>query len=88
MSEAEPSGYSRPDAGARDQNAGQDAPRRTSSYAHGAHGVPLLGETIGACLEATAARHPDQEALVARHQGLRYTYAQLNAECDVNERVP
>jgi fatty-acyl-CoA synthase len=52
------------------------------SYAHGAHDVPLLGETIGACLEATAARHPDQEALVSCHQGLRYTYAELNAAVD------
>jgi fatty-acyl-CoA synthase len=52
------------------------------SYAHGAHDVPLLGETIGACLEATAARHPEQEALVSRHQGLRYTYAELNAAVD------
>jgi fatty-acyl-CoA synthase len=52
------------------------------SYAHGAHDVPLLGETIGACLEATAARHPEQEALVSRHQGLRYTYAELDAAVD------
>jgi fatty-acyl-CoA synthase len=52
------------------------------SYAHGAHDVPLLGETIGASLEATAARHADQEALVSRHQRLRYTYAELDAEVD------
>jgi fatty-acyl-CoA synthase len=47
------------------------------SYAHGATDVPLLGETIGANLARTAARVPDTEALVARHQGIRLTYAEL-----------
>jgi fatty-acyl-CoA synthase len=50
------------------------------SYAHGASDVPLLGETIGLNLERTAARVPDSEALVSRHQGVRYTYAELDAE--------
>src|SRR5256885_16269933 len=49
------------------------------SYAHGASTTPLLGETIGANLECTAARVPDAEALVSRHQGLRLTYAELDA---------
>ncbi|MCW3064834.1 MAG: AMP-binding protein [Solirubrobacterales bacterium] len=57
------------------------------SYAHGAHDVPLPGETIGANLEATAARFPDRDALVARHQGLRYTYAELDAEVDALARA-
>jgi fatty-acyl-CoA synthase len=52
------------------------------SYAHGASSTPLLGETIGANLERTAARVPDRLALVARHQGLRLTYAEFNAEVD------
>src|SRR3954451_7451535 len=52
------------------------------SYAHGATDVPLLGETIGANLERTAARVPDAEALVSCHQGLRYTYAELNERVD------
>ena len=52
------------------------------SYAHGANDVPLLGETIGANLERTAARVPDAEALVSHHQGVRFTYAQLNAAVD------
>ena len=45
------------------------------SYAHGASGVPLLGETIGANLAATAARLPDHEALVDWPSGRRWTYA-------------
>src|SRR3954468_8757511 len=56
------------------------------SYAHGATDVPLLGETIGANLERTAARVPDAEALVSRHQGERYTYAELNERVDALAR--
>jgi fatty-acyl-CoA synthase len=52
------------------------------SYVSGPSDVPLIGETIGDMFDAVAARHPDNEALVSRHQGLRYTYAQLKAEAD------
>jgi fatty-acyl-CoA synthase len=50
----------------------------TSSYAHGAWDVPLLGETIGANLAATARRLPDHEALVDWTSGRRWTYAELD----------
>ena len=50
------------------------------SYSHGPSSVPLLGETIGACLDRAAASFAHCNALVARHQGLRYTYGQLQAE--------
>jgi fatty-acyl-CoA synthase len=36
-----------------------------------------LHQTIGASLAATTARHGDAEALVSRHQRLRYTYGEL-----------
>jgi fatty-acyl-CoA synthase len=39
--------------------------------------VPLLDETIGANLARTVAAHGDREALVARHQGIRWTYAEF-----------
>ena len=52
------------------------------SYAHGASSTPLLGETIGENLAASAARFPDRPALVSRHQGQRFSYAQLDAEVD------
>ncbi|MBJ7383369.1 MAG: AMP-binding protein, partial [Mycolicibacterium sp.] len=48
--------------------------------------VPILEETIGTNFERTVARHPDVDALVDVAQGLRYTYAQLNAEIDVVAR--
>src|SRR5918992_975953 len=49
------------------------------SYVHGASPVPLLGETIGQNLDRTAARVPDNDALVSVHQGVRMTYAQFHA---------
>ena len=48
------------------------------SYIHGASDVPLLGETIGQNLNCTAARFPDRDALISRHQGHHYTYAQFH----------
>jgi fatty-acyl-CoA synthase len=54
----------------------------TLSYAHGTSDTPLLGETIGANLEATAQRVPDAEALVSCQQGLRFTYAEFDAAVD------
>ncbi len=44
--------------------------------------VPLLGRTVGQQLDLTLAEHADREALVSRHQGLRFTYAELHAEAE------
>ena len=52
------------------------------SYAHGAVGTPLLGETIGANLERTVAVHRDRDAFVSLHQGVRYTYGEFDAAVD------
>ncbi len=52
------------------------------SYAHGASDVSLLGTTIGADLRATARRVPDRPALVSRHQDIRLTYAEYDAQVD------
>ncbi len=52
------------------------------SYVSGPSGVPLLGETIGACLDRIAARFPTSDALVSCHQGLRYTYRELRTETE------
>jgi fatty-acyl-CoA synthase len=54
----------------------------TLSYEQGPSERPLLGETIGANLERTAARVPGGEALVACAQGLRYSYAEFNDAVD------
>ena len=52
------------------------------SYAHGVSERPLLGETIDVNLARTVAAHPEREAIVSRHQGVRLTYAQLDAEVE------
>ncbi len=53
-----------------------------SSYAHGLGSKPLLGQTIGANLERTATEHPEREAFVSVHQGVRLTYAEFDAQVD------
>jgi fatty-acyl-CoA synthase len=52
------------------------------SYTHGVSSVPLLGETIGAALVRAASQFPDRDALVVRHQNLRFTYGQLLGEAN------
>jgi fatty-acyl-CoA synthase len=54
----------------------------TLSYASGVSDKPLIGSTIGDMFDRVAAAQPEREALIARHQGLRYTYSGLQA--DVN----
>ena len=52
------------------------------SYVSGASANPLLGVTIGAQLDRTAARFPDNEALVVRHQDVRWRYRELTEKVD------
>ncbi len=52
------------------------------SYASGASDAPLIGQTIGANLEDTVARFPDDDALVARHQNVRLSWRELNEQID------
>ena len=54
----------------------------TASYAQGPNKPALLEQTIGHCLDEAAGNHPDIEALVSRHQDLRYTYAEFQEETD------
>ncbi|MFY7065848.1 AMP-binding protein [Nocardiopsis changdeensis] len=56
------------------------------SYASGTSDTPLLGDTIGANLARTAARHPDREALVEAETGRRWTYAEFDAAVDAVAR--
>jgi fatty-acyl-CoA synthase len=52
------------------------------SYASGTSDTPLLGDTIGANLDRTAAAFGDREALVEVATGRRWTYRQLIADVD------
>ena len=52
------------------------------SYASGPSTRPLTGQTIGEALAATAARLPDNLALVSRHQSVRLTWSELAAQVE------
>ena len=60
--------------------AAQNNAPPADSYACGATEVPLIEQTIGAFFADMVARQPEREALVSRHQGLRYTYRSLQTE--------
>jgi fatty-acyl-CoA synthase len=48
------------------------------AYAQGPSELPLRGETIGAMWNDVVAVHGSRPALVAVHQGIRWTYAELH----------
>ena len=52
------------------------------SYAAGATDVPLREQTIGAALARTVASFGDRPALVVRHQGVRWTWDELDTRVD------
>ena len=52
------------------------------SYVHGYAGLPLIGQTIGAFLDAVAATQGNREALVSAAQDIRWTYAELKDRAD------
>ena len=52
------------------------------SYTCGPQTKPLLAMTIGAAFDRAVERFAEREALVVRHQNLRYTWAQLADEVD------
>ena len=54
----------------------------SKSYVHGSSSANLLGETLGANFDAAAERWSDREALVVRHQNLRWTYKDLKKRVD------
>ena len=54
----------------------------TRSYTHGASAQALLGETIGEAFDRIVARAADGEALLVRHQQVRWTYRELQFRVD------
>lgn len=52
------------------------------SYFRGDESEPLLDMTIGAAFEAAVDRYGDRDAIVMRHQNVRYTYRELNSVVD------
>ena len=52
------------------------------SYLHGTSLTPLIGETVGANFDRIVASYPDRDAVVVRHQDVRWTYAEFGAGVD------
>lgn len=50
------------------------------SYFKGASAPDLIDETIADCFDRIAAKYPDREALVVRHQGIRWTWAEYHEQ--------
>lgn len=57
-------------------------PEQRKSYVHGASETRLIGETIGVHFDSAVERWPGREALVVRHQNVRWTYAELRERVD------
>ncbi len=56
--------------------------RLARSYVHGIGTRPLVGETIGECLERIAATCPERPAMVDCQHGGRWTWSALNQQAD------
>lgn len=54
----------------------------TMSYVHGAGAVPLGYRTVGQALAETVERWGGREALVVRHQGIRWTWDEVAARAE------
>ncbi|USQ77608.1 AMP-binding protein [Ornithinimicrobium cryptoxanthini] len=59
-----------------------DMMSKQPSYAQGRVDTPLIEQTIGDTLDATARRHGSREALVEVDSGRRWTYAEFLADVD------
>jgi len=54
----------------------------TMSHFSGPDSPPLLNETIGSLFDRTVESFPDNEALVVRHQGIRWTYREYQKKVE------
>lgn len=52
------------------------------SYVHGASTNPLIGATVGACFDGAVDRDPDGEALIVRHQEIRWSWRKLSEQVE------
>ena len=52
------------------------------AYAQGSSQIPLRGETIGRMWDGVVSRYGDRPALVSRHQGIRWSYAELHEQVE------
>ena len=52
------------------------------SYIPGASDTPFIGDTIGVHFDRIVERFADREALIVRHQQVRWTYRELKERVD------
>jgi len=52
------------------------------SYVHGAGATPLIGVTIGEYFDQIAERYAEQDALIVRHQQVRWSWRELKQRVD------
>ena len=52
------------------------------SYVHGASNTPLIGETIGVHFDRLAERFGERDALIVRHQNIRWNYRRAEERVD------
>src|SRR5205807_2273599 len=52
------------------------------SYVHGASGTPFIGDTIGVHFDRIVERFGARDALIVRHQRIRWTYRELKERVD------
>src|SRR5262245_55169827 len=71
-------------SGHRSAVSGQryDGRAMAPSYVSGPSSLPLLGETIGRCLDRISDAWPASDALISCHQRQRFTYEELRAEAN------
>ena len=68
---------------ARNRVTGIDYEMNTQlSYFKGADAPALIHQTIGERLAQTVATFPDRDALISRHQGIRWSYAEYANEIE------
>jgi fatty-acyl-CoA synthase len=53
-----------------------------ASYVHGASAAPLIGDTIGVLFDRIVERFAERDALIVRHQQVRWTYRELKERVD------
>ena len=52
------------------------------SYVHGASETPLIGETIGNYFDRAAEQYGARDALIVRHQNIRWSWRELKQRVD------
>jgi fatty-acyl-CoA synthase len=57
------------------------------SYLSGTSDIPLLGMTIGDMFDQTAEQYPENDAMVVRHENIRWTYRELKEKVDICARA-